>query len=196
MTGELIARRIGGTEAVRVAGAQGREVRADEREDGTIDSAIKGTGPQGEADSLRVCRILIAKLNGHKVGNPWQEPVCGTEPYIDCQTSDGTMALLIQVTRAEQAPEIWKSLNVTGEAVSSSRSYDVIADSLRDAIDRKPPSAGGPRMLLAIDATLTPGFTFSAVIDSFRLRHDVWARGRFSAIWIVGPNAELTKQLC
>jgi hypothetical protein len=75
---------------------------------------------------------------------------------------------------------------------------DRAADDLRTAIDHKSRIAASQRasLVLALDATKTPGHALHAVTTSFTARHGSWASSlRFRAIWIVGHGVALTTRL-
>jgi hypothetical protein len=139
---------------------------------------------------------LIERLNqdGSHWGKP--HPPEGREAGIDCETTDGTSRLNIQVTRSADI-RLWRNLGKVGSAVEGV-TIEEIADQLRAAIAHKesvPPSNRG-NILLAFNALDTPGHAVGAAVDLFRRRYgaEVAALG-FSAIWVVGPTVSLMMRL-
>jgi hypothetical protein len=55
----------------------GRAASADDHENGCISMSLTGTSPQGEEDTLDVCRILVRTMN--RMGETWNEPVEGVD---------------------------------------------------------------------------------------------------------------------
>jgi hypothetical protein len=53
------------------------------------------------------------------------------------------------------------------------------------------------KLLLALNAIRSPGYVEDPVVAVFLATHGTWAAGLgYQAIWLVGPTAELTHQLC
>lgn len=65
----------------READQQGQGAEADLEGNGTASFAAFGTSPQGEEDTLRACRTLVAALNQN--GASWTAPVEGSG-VVDC----------------------------------------------------------------------------------------------------------------
>jgi hypothetical protein len=59
------------------------------------------------------------------------------------------------------------------------------------------PDAQRRKLMLALDAIRSPGYVEDPVMAAFLATHGTWAAGLgYQAIWLVGPTAELTHQLC
>jgi hypothetical protein len=187
-------RAAGGASAVRVTTSEGQTSEADQVNDQLVRYQIKGVSRQGETGVLKVCSILIERLNS--LGASWHPPKRpdGPEGGVDCVTTNGSESIEIQVTRAVSNKETWKLLNAAG-FVNRDRTVQDAADDLRLAIKKKETMPSKQRMdvLLALDATETSSHTLPAVLDSFRGRYrsEVKALG-FKAIWVVGPVVALT----
>src|SRR5438876_965405 len=106
------------TIAFRESERDGRITAADE-ENGKITTAVTGSSPQGETDTLNVCRTLVRKLDG-----TWGEPIEWTEQNsdIDCvskNTADENDVLYIQVIRAIVDDTWWHTLASSGTNTKS-----------------------------------------------------------------------------
>jgi len=181
------------SEAIRVVDSSGVSITADSFEDATVTFSTERRSRHGEEGVEQICAILIERLN--QSGPHWEQPKRPRrEGGVDCEASDGEEVLKIQVTRAEPSQRFWQKLSTAGQVAGCS-TVDDSTDILRAAIDRKSVSASND-VVLALDATDTPGFAFQAVTDSFRKRHGPWAAHiGFKQIWLVGPTARLTERL-
>ena len=197
-----ILKKEGATEAVRISDSEGQAIAADAREDGSVDYSASGKSRQGETGNTEICQILVNRLN--RDGANWGTPIDVTkilgrrEEGIDCEAKDGEKVLKIQVTRAERDPKFWKELN-TSNGASRIKIFEELADDLRYRIQAKVgriPPKQRKELILALDATDTPGYAFQQVIDSFHNRYGDWAVEQgFLGIWVVGPNVTLTSRL-
>jgi hypothetical protein len=198
--GRLVARKDSddGAEAVRVADSQKRTSATDLKVDGTLSYTIGGSSPQGEEDSLDVCKVLIQRLNLE--GRRWAAPTKpgGPEGGIDCVTSDGQQELHIQVTRAVSNQDIWRKLGQSGTVATPTTVQDAANDLLNCAKVKaqRVPRDELARIVLALNAMDTPGHSLCAVTDDFRKRHGQAVRALgFKVVWVVGPLTELTTRL-
>ncbi len=196
LTDQSVLRTLGDTtDGIRV-GNDRISTADDLYADGTVKFSVAGRPAQGEESSLPVCNVLRQHLN--RQSPVWGEPVkpTGNEKGVDCELPhrDGKTKLKIQVVRAEAGPALRRSV-ARGDTVEGQPSSDEIADSLRAAIEHKRTRAFGD-IVLALDATETPRFTFAPVTTSFRKRHGVWATQiGFNQIWVVGPIPDLVERL-
>lgn len=185
---------------IRISDSQGTSLAADQLDGGAlVDYKVWGRSRQNEEGVQAVCRVLVQRLNAD--GGAWADPILATgqlEQGIDCESSDGNAALLIQITRAEPSKRIWSQLSSAGQ-VSDTKATAEAADVLRTAIERKAakiPSDQRPGLTLALDATETAALALEPVVVSFRQRHGSLARSLgFNSIWVVGPNPRLTSRL-
>jgi hypothetical protein len=189
-------RQIGFSESER----EGRASAADENADGSISYALTGPSPQGEEDTLAVCRKLIAKLN--RAGSNWSEPVLGTAG-VDCEACnplDEEKTLSIQVVRAIVDPEFSRHLSEVGH-IQGRDDMERLAQYLRDAIghkasEKKIPTRLRSGLVLALDANRLSHLTLDAVVEEFKIHHGDWASSLgFKEIWLVGPVDDLTWRL-
>ncbi len=189
---------VGFTESERDDGAA---AWAQQERDGSQSFTVRGPAPQGEADTLACCQVLIERLNAG--GDNWREPEPG-QGDVDCSsrdTGDSSKFLNIQVVHATTDPSFWRNLNSTRYVRRESESLNVFADAMRSAIehkalDRKIPAEARSGLVLALDATRLPSFGFDECVTHFRRRHGTWVKTcGFQAVWIVGPTASLTWRL-
>ena len=186
---------IGYSESGRKSG-----LSADQSDTGDVSYTVTGKSPQGEEDTLQVCRILVETLN--KKGASWNSPTAG-EGVVDCQAMDKHLndkILLVQVVHANIDSNFWKSLNREGKIIKTGKPEE-LADQLTQAIDskannRKIPLASRKGLILALDATKLPAHGFDAVIEAFHTKWGAWSRTLgFDGIWLVGPSSTLTWRL-
>jgi hypothetical protein len=166
---------------------------------GTIQSDLSGRSPRNEEDSQATCDRLVRVLNAQ--GARWTVPTPGTAD-ADCESHDAEdrkRKLAIQVVRASNDSEMWRTLNETG-VVEVHRPSDRLADELLAVIRHKHDTYRVPSQLavlvLAIDANRLPGHTFDTVLASFRIRHRATCIGfGFREVWLVGPRDNLVFRL-
>lgn len=179
----------------------GRAASADQHEDGSVSFELTGSSPQGEEDTLQVCRMLVDKLN--VAGDNWGQPVLG-EALADCRVVHQQykgMVLEIQVVRAITDQTIWKELNEHKHLQQSGVTKDELAEHIRYAIESKTNQRRIPRLsradlTLALDANRLPALGFDEVVDVFRSKHGTWCQTLgFAGIWLVGPSTSLTWRL-
>jgi hypothetical protein len=101
------------------------------------------------------------------------------------------------VTQVERA--VWSRLARDRHATLR-RSVPELALDIRTAVEsksKKYSSAQRSKLLLALDAIRAPGYVHDAVVAAFISDHGKWAAHLgYRAIWLVGPTADLTRQLC
>jgi hypothetical protein len=155
-----------------------------------------GRAAQNEEEVLQVCRSLRAALN--RDGAAWgtfRLPPSSHDD-VDAIAEDGAGAILrVQVTRVERAA--WQTLAREGQATSR-RTVEELAADIRAAVESKLgyPRAQRRELLLALDAIRSPGYVHDVVAAAFLADHREWAASLgYRAIWLVGPTAELTRQL-
>ena len=176
----------------------GRASSADRDDDGLHSFCLSGSPPQGEEDTLRVCHLLVRKLNF--VGDNWDDPVRG-DGVVDCEAADADQPqrkLQIQVVRAVVDPKLWQELRIRGTITRSGVDSSKLAFHLKDAIDKKTniPSSVRRGLALALDATRLPAFAFDDVLEVFHREYLLWTKSLgFEAVWLVGPVPELVCRL-
>jgi hypothetical protein len=167
----------------------------------TISYQLIGRSPQGEKDTLRVCQILVSRLNN--LGGNWNSPISVNEGVVDCETSNRnykSFRIRFQVVRADANPKLWKSLSQHG-SVGKTQNIESLVETIKLAIeskanDRKIPKISRKGITLTLDATKLPALSFDTVIEAFSSKWSVWASELgFESIWLVGPNESLTWQL-
>jgi hypothetical protein len=190
----------GGSEGIRIANSEGQSVAADVTSKGIIDFSIKGKSRQGETGIIKVCEILIERLN--QDGANWSRPIDlniidgRKEEGVDCESYDGNSILNIQVTRVERG--IWRDLSNKG-ATSKNVDAQVLAESIKSAILTKSRAISRDQrkeLILALDATETPNYAFELSVKLFRetYQSEIAALG-FRGIWLVGPIVTMTHRL-
>lgn len=163
-----------------------------------LQSLMEGPASQGEADSLRVCRMLMLRLNLD--GARWVEVRESQHDSIDGELVDcggPSHTLAVQVVRAIATQEVYRTLRKHG-SYNETRSFEAAIAALRQAIEHKTPRHGraDPSVVLALDATQLPGLAFDAVVRRFQLEHGRWAaKSGYQAIWLVGPQVRLVWRL-
>jgi hypothetical protein len=153
---------------------------------------------QNEQDVLQACRSLRGALN--RKGESWSAFSLSPSPAddVDAIAEDGAGAVLrVQVTQVERA--VWSRLARDRHATLR-RSVPELALDIRTAVEsksKKYSSAQRSKLLLALDAIRAPGYVHDAVVAAFVSDHGEWAAHLgYRAIWLVGPTADLTRQLC
>lgn len=197
---ELVAERISsdGSKALRVSERE-TSAWADMDQVIPIRFGTQGEPRRGERDSIKVCSILIERLNsdGASWGTPKQPE--GLEEGVDGVAHDvrdpSTKPLRIQVTRSLARTKYWAELDRSKQlGVQRTGSEENLATDLFNAIQRK--KNHRKDVVLALNAIFTPGHAFVPVVTVFHSRYlrAVQSLG-FEAIWIVGPTARYTAQL-
>lgn len=199
-SGRLVVQKIStdGTQAIRVADSQKRSSATDLTSDGTLSFSIGGPSPQGETNTLDVCKTLVHKLNLE--GGHWSEPVVpeGRETGIDCITKDGLQELNIQVTHAVSDQNTWRQLGQMRRVTVTTTVQNAADDLLHRARDKSRKASRNQlaNTILAIDAMDTASHSLRIVINEFRQRHGSALRQLgFQEVWVVGPLEELTERL-
>lgn len=164
-----------------------------------VNQELKGLPPQGEHDTLRVCRQLVEALNASDA--IWLQPEEGDrDEDCVCRGRDSSAQLRIQVVRAVADRQYWQDLARQRE-LSESLLIEAAADRLKHAIEHKTGPDGIPpenreSLVLALDAGRVPALAFEEVAVGFRKAHGDWARGRgFQGIWVVGPDPRMIHRL-
>jgi hypothetical protein len=131
--------------------------------------SILGSSPQGEEQTLKVCKLLVQKLNLD--GSTWGEPVPG-DGVVDCEATDvndPSERLQVQVVRAITSERLWKQLNTQGVAQESSVTPSSLVSHIENTIKKK--AAAIPNSVrkgtLVLDATVLPGVAFDDVTEEF-----------------------------
>lgn len=180
---------------------QGLAADAAQEPDGRYRFSLTGPPPQGEADTLDTCRVLLEKLNTD--GGQWKPPTQGAG-VVDCVARShvaGRPDLEIQVVRAIAAQSFWRGLKQRLQVRAKDATVRELAEHLHYAIARKatdsriPPSVR-QNLLLALDATRIPVLALDSVAEYFRDVYGTWARSlRFASVWVVGPTSSLCHKL-
>ena len=160
--------------------------------------SLVGSSPQGEDDTERACSILMQRLR--LVDGGFQTITKGVEPADRVLVNaDPQKTLEVQVVRSVVLKEFWGELSATG-SVTRVVAVREAAYSLRRAIEHKeqhlvPPVRAG--LVLVLDATRVSGLAFHDVMRRVpKIAQTSWAMTLgFRAIWLVGPNTDLTWRL-
>jgi hypothetical protein len=158
---------------------------------------FQGHPAQGEEDVLQVCRSLQGALALQ--GETWDRfsPASSADDVDAVARNDAGAELRVQVTQVERAA--WKTLAQARQATSQRSVEELVAD-IRTAVEsksRKHSPAQRSKLVLALDAIRSPGHVHEPVPTAFLTDHGQWAAGLgYQAIWLVGPTAVLTRQLC
>lgn len=180
---------------------EGIETAAAELPDGSYRYSLAGTPPQGEADTLWTCKVLIARLNSGGDG-PWGAPRVGSG-VVDCwapHTDEASRTLEIQVVRAIVERGMWQNLKRAAR-ISADESVQDLATRLlaavkKKSVDHRIPRSSRANLVLALDATRTPALAFHSVANHYREQHGGWSSSLgFAAVWVVGPNPSLCHRL-
>lgn len=196
----LLSEREGKSIGFRESVRDGRIAAADENDDGTFTYSMVGSSPQGEEDTISVCRNLVQVLND--LGGKWNDPMPG-QGVIDCESTepDTGRQLAIQVTRAIIERDFWEQLNRNQGFEARMISIDVLAKYLKNSIEKKAGDRAIPPdirkdIILALDATRLPVFGLDSVIQGFKNEYGQWSKELgFDSIWLVGPQPDLVWRL-
>lgn len=169
---------------------------------------VKGPCPQGEDNTLPVCKILVQALN--EAGENWDEPKdcsrsnddvdCLNQKYVDCRALDknnDNESLCIQVVRAIVDKNFWENLSRRGH-IHQKEPINKLTKKLKLAIEKKfyIPDSRRPSLVLALDATLLPVFIIDDVLRAYVSQYGSWTRSLgFQSVWIVGPKSVYTKRI-
>ena len=174
--------------------------RARQNNDRTLTYSFEGSSPQGEANTLPTCVILVQALN--EAGENWSHPTTNTvDDDVDCRAYDkdnNKKELRIQVVRAMTDETFWQNLKQEGQ-IERKASINELLTALKLSIEKKefkilPPRR--PHLVLALDATKLPVFIFDAVLKEYVLRYGSWTHSLgFQSVWLVGPLPSNTKRL-
>lgn len=177
-----------------------RSASADDHRNDRVSMNARGKPPQGEEDTLGVCRLLVRNMNRER--QQWNTPELGVKD-VDCIATNAVDLhgdpLCIQVVKAIESRDLWKAMALSGQFTISDTATEDICDQMAEAIRkkiRKIPLKQRRQLVLALDASRLPGLTFDSVVGGFRQRHGTLLNtSGFVAIWIVGPTESLTKRL-
>jgi hypothetical protein len=215
----LVVTKISGgqTTSIRVLDDAGRNVSADNTEQGTVSQQITAPPRVNEANVAEVCTNLMQKLNEDDVAAKWVKIEVIDAADIDAVIQSNEKELAVQVTRPAFGG-LWKTLANTG-AVSTDDTHAALAEALYEAIKNKqhsplPPTPSlsddlrrrreqkqgkrirRPGLILAIDCIETPGVVMGAVIRALDMRYGDWMKGlAYTSIWAVGPVQSMTYRL-
>jgi hypothetical protein len=192
-SGRLIATKLSqdGSEAIRDCRDSEAFANADYNPSEKLAFSNRGRSRQNEEGNLAVGAALIEKPNS--LGAKWGPPVWCNEQGVDCFSQDQSEKLSIQITKISPGG-YFKNLNERGSASHEQHIEQAMWD-IMEAVRRKAGQAS-PQIVLALDATDTPVYTMSAVLDALRSKQEAELRGsRWQAIWLVGAEPTLTSRL-
>lgn len=177
------------------SGDDPRVAASDLDEDGRLVSRVERRASNKGASELRTAQLFVRRLN--TMGAQWGEasaPADGSpEEGVDAIARDAAgHELKIQVTTPET--RAWALLAKRPEPWTADGDVEEAVQAMHDAIHRKHLKAH-PDIHLALDATDSPRFALTAVVQAFRERYGPWARGRFAGVWTVGPVVESVERL-
>ncbi len=190
-------------EAIRIAyeGGGGRSASADRNASGSVAETIAGPPPRKGQSEIRVARKLIECWNHD--GASWESPVScdeerartgAPEDGIDCWSHGPDGDLYIQVTTPEV--ELWSRLHKTGQVTRQSTNAEDLVEAVWAAIEKKRFVSGRENVVLALDATDCPSYSFRSVVAAFQAKHGPRAGSvGYQSIWIVGPSIALVQRL-
>lgn len=160
---------------------------------------FQGRPAQGEEDVLQVCRSLRGALALH--GERWGPFSRAPSPHDDMDAvarNDAGAELRVQVTQVEERA-VWGTAARAGQ-VTSQRSVTELVANIRAAVEEKARDhtpAQRRKLVLALDAIRSPAHVHEPVPATFLADHGQWAASLgYQVIWLVGPTAALTRQLC
>jgi DNA-directed RNA polymerase subunit RPC12/RpoP len=196
----LLGKRNEKSKSFRESIRDGRLTAADENNDGTFSFLLLGSSPQGEEDTLSVCRILVEVLNNS--GENWDSPLPG-QGIVDCEATDTNTRhqLNIQVTRAIIDQDFWMEISqkqgIKAKLVKKEDLVEYIRKSIENkASDRAIPPDSRKDITLALDATRLPVLLLDGVIKEFKLKYGHWSKTLgFNSIWLVGPQPDMVRRL-
>jgi hypothetical protein len=108
-------------------------------------------------------------------------------------SKDGAKKLFIQITKISPS-NYFRDLAARGR---TSREQDVeqAVSDIMQAV-RKKANRSSPKIVLALDATDTPAYTMSVVLEALRNKHEAELRGfNWQAVWLVGAEPTLTTRI-
>jgi hypothetical protein len=165
-----------------------------------IGHTFSGESRQNENGILKICQILIDRLNEYE-GNNWGNLRDNSDESseIDCIAYQGQEELKIQVTRSESNQNYWRDLSKFGFAKHAYKTRCELLDTLKSSIHEKSqkyPAETKKDLLLVLDANETASHALEKIVNDFRLNYGKWASEQgFLSIWVVGPNSKLTHKL-
>jgi len=167
--------------------------------DNKLNLKVTGKSKQGEDGTEKIGNLLIKKKYGDCLVE-WDVLIQGRdskqEAGYDIKAARGGTNLKIQVTRVESA--IWKILNNHGHVkkqVTLREAAEIVFQSYLNK-EQKYPKALKKELILALDATETPGFAFDSITEIIKLKYlSQFKKSDFMEIWLVGPSISLIKQL-
>lgn len=183
----------------RRVGNVARQVESDLQPDGSGTLRLSGPPPGREENVPRVGDVLRRRLNAD--GATWVgvETAIERENGVDCVLRDSAgEALAVQVVSVHPDPSLWRALRRILR-IAARYAPEEAADSARAAIDKKArrhSARDRAGLILALDAIDLPSHAYEPAVWAFRARNGAWATQLgFRAIWLVGPDPELTWQL-
>jgi hypothetical protein len=205
ITEDAVVDGVGGNppEAIRIAreGGGARSATVDRRADGSVSETIAGPPPRKRETEIRTARLLVERWNLD--GGAWEPPIScdeerqrtgAPEDGIDCRSHGPDGDVLIQVTSPEV--ELWAPLHKAGQITRPNCNVEDLIDAIWTAIEKKRFVSGRQGIVLALDATDCPSYSFRSVVTAFQGKFGLRAASvGYQSIWIVGPSASLVQRL-
>jgi hypothetical protein len=199
----VVAGQGDGSEAIRIAreGGGDRSASADRHADGSLSETVGGPPPRKGQSEMRVAHLLVESLN--RAGESWGSPIsCDEERArrgrredgVDCRCYGPNGTLQIQVTTPEI--QLWAPLHKTGQVSRRSPDNRDLVSAIWTAIEKKKLVDGRQGVVLALDATDCPAYSFRSVVAAFQRSYGRSAAVvGYKAIWMVGPSLGLVQRL-
>ena len=181
----------------RETDSNGRQLSSDSHPGGNVSSYFKAAVSSGEGNVHKVCHILAERMSTRHTA--WTVSMEHPDSIdIDCYLDSGDLRLNIQVTRADQNPEVYQRLN-SKENVERMILDEELGAMLKNAIDAKAKKIAQSQrsdIVLVLDATDTPDLSLDATLAQFHsLFHKHLVSLGFREVWLVGPTSRLTHRL-
>jgi hypothetical protein len=117
---------------------------------------------------------------------------------VDSRLTSASRLLDVQVVRALSDMQFWRKLALALR-LSQRLTLMQAADFLKRAIAHKSamlPVRQRAQLVLALDADRLPALALEPVVREFRSTHGSWSAAQgFQQVWLVGPDARLTRRL-
>jgi hypothetical protein len=193
LSAQLIAKKLSqdGSEAIRDCRTNDEFANADYTPGEKLVFSNKGRSRQNEDGNLAVGAALVEKLN--LLGDKWSTPVDYNKEGADCLSKDGAKKLFIQITKISPS-NYFRDLATRGRTSRQQEVEQVVSDIMRAV--RKKATRSSPKIVLALDATDTPVYTMSVVLEALQSKHEAELRGfNWQAVWLVGAEPTLTTRI-